>query len=80
MRTILLIILIGLIAVTADTFEQVESSSAYMERINDDGTITAINITQNGDIIITIKGVSYIGHVENHELHWLRDWQGEALR
>jgi len=42
MRTILLIILIGLIAVTADTFEQVESSSAYMERINDDGTITVL--------------------------------------
>ena len=58
--------------------EEVESSSVFMERQNNDGTITAINITQNGDILLTIKGVSYIGEVAEHELKWTRDWQGEV--
>ena len=66
------------IGMTPDTFETVESPSSYMERINDDGTISAINITQNGDIIITIRGYSYIGEPNTHELVWTRDWQGEA--
>ena len=61
-----------------DTFEMVESASIYQERINEDGTISAINITQNGDIIITIKGYSYIGEIRDHELVWTRDWQGSV--
>ena len=61
-----------------DTFELTDDASVYQERRNEDGTISAFNITQNGDIIITIKGFSYIGEIRNQELVWTRDWQGSA--
>ena len=56
-----------------DTFELTDDASVYQERKNEDGTITAISITQNGDVIVTVKGFSYIGEIRNQELVWTRN-------
>jgi len=53
--------------------------STYQERINDNNTVSAIGITQDGDVFMIVRGVKYKSEITDEGLNFKQVWEGEGI-